>query len=75
MLNRAGAADLPESGYRVAYHGLPLSLEERRMALEEHEKRLELGIASRVDLLMRLDGISEDEARRRLIAIRQDAAL
>ena len=75
MLNRAGAETLPEQGYRITYHGLPLSLEERRLEIEEYEKRLQLGVASRVDLLMRLEGISEDEARSRLATFRRDNAV
>ncbi len=75
MLNRSMGAGLPETGWRVRYHGLPLSLEERRMEIEEWERRVELGVASKVDLLMRLEGISEDAARARLERIRRDSTL
>lgn len=75
MLNRAAGAMLPEDGWRVAYHGLPLSLEEKAQRLAEWEQRVALGVASKVDLLMMLEDISEEAARMRLEAIRRDSAL
>jgi len=63
---------LPEDGYSVRYQGLPLSVDERRTRIEEYRTRSELGIASPVQLLAELEGITEGQARQRLEQIRRD---
>jgi len=68
----SGEAPLPETGYSVRYQGLPLSVDERRTRIEEYRTRSELGIASPVQLLAELEGITEDQARARLAQIRRD---
>ena len=68
----SGEAPLPETGYSVRYQGLPLSVDERRTRIEEYRTRSELGIASPVQLLAELEGITDDQARARLGQIRRD---
>lgn len=50
LLNRASGAALPEYGYSVSYHMLPLSPEERRAQVEEAEAQYGQGLISAVDL-------------------------
>ena len=68
----SGAPALPATGYTVTYQGLPLSVDERRTRIEEYKTRSELGIASPVQLLSELEGITEDQAREKLEQIRRD---
>ena len=60
MLNRARnrPGELPESGWQVTHRGVPMSLEEERLTLERHKLRMELGLASRVDLYRQLEGVT-----------------
>lgn len=62
----ATSPGLPEQGWSVKYHGIPLSLEERRQLLEEYRQRVELGVMSRAELLSKLDGVTVSEAREKL---------
>ena len=75
MLNRSAGQSLPEAGWDVLYHGLPLGLEERKQLIEEMESRIALGLASKVDVLAQLEGISLAAARKRLEQISIDARL
>lgn len=74
LWNRATGSNLPEDGWSVRYLGLPLSMEERRLVMDDHRQRAELGIASKVQLLAAVEGITEDQARRRLVEIEIDMA-
>jgi hypothetical protein len=67
-----GAQVLPEDGWGIEYPGLPLSMEERRLLLEQFDRAAELGITSRPALLAKLEGITEDQARERLRVFVQD---
>lgn len=66
MWNRTTGANLPERGWTVKYPGLPLSLEEKKLLLEEFKLRDELGVTSLPVLLSVLEGTTEDQARARL---------
>jgi len=68
----SGDAPLPESGYSVRYQGLPLSVDERRTRINEFKMLFEIELASKVQLLAELEGITEDQARARLGQIRRD---
>ena len=74
LWNRATGAELPEDGWGIKYLGLPLSMQERKLVLEDHAQRAALKIASRVDLLAAVEGITLDQARRRLLVIELDEA-
>lgn len=67
LMNRLAGASLPETGWGLTYTGLPLSIEERKNLIQDYEKRVELGIMSKVQLLSALDGITEDQAAQKLI--------
>jgi hypothetical protein len=73
LWNAAGGTPrLPESGWSVNYLGLPLSMEERRLVIEQFKVEAELGITSKVALFAKLHGITEDQAREKLRRMRQD---
>jgi len=65
---------LPDQGYQIRYTGVSTTFSERKQMIEEYGQRIENGLASRVQALAALDDISEDDARKRLREIRQDAA-
>lgn len=67
-----GGQQLPEEGWGIDYPGLPLSLEERRVVLEEYSLALDYGVTSKAVLLARLEGITEDQARARLVTFAED---
>lgn len=75
LLNRwtegegAGLPMLPERGWRLKYAGIPLSAEERRALREEAREMFEQGLIDKIDHLARIEGLSREEARRRLDAI------
>lgn len=72
LLNRAGAASLPETGWDIEYQGVPLSLDERRLFAEDVQRQLDLGLISRVQAYAMLHGITEGRARERLAQIDDD---
>lgn len=72
MWNRTTGSSLPEKGWKVKYPGLPLSLEEKKLLLEEHKMRSELKASSRPILIAALEGITEDAARDRARQIDAD---
>ena len=53
---------LPTSGWSVSYPGLPFSREEDAERLAQWDARIKMGLASRVDALMALSGLTRDEA-------------
>lgn len=75
LLNRwaetqtASLPTLPEKGWRTKYEGIPLSAEERRALREEAREMFDQGLIDKVDFLARIEGLSREEARRRLAAI------
>ncbi len=75
LWNRATGSDLPETGWDIEYRGLPLGIEERKMLMEDHKMRAELGITSKPRLLAALEGITEGQARKLLIQIQADNAV
>lgn len=68
----SGGARVAESGYTIDYRPLPLSVDERRTRIDEYRTRAELGVASAVQLLAELEGLTENQARARLEQIRRD---
>ena len=64
------AIDLPESGYRVVYHQIPLSPEEIKSRREDVFELLDKGMISRVAAYTRLNpGITRTQASRALDGI------
>ena len=74
LWNRAHDTDLPEDGWSIEYLGLPLSMEERRLLMEDHTMRAALGVTSKPRLLAALEGITVDQARAQLVEIQIDNA-
>ena len=75
LWNRATGSELPETGWGIQYRGLPLGIEERKMLMEDHRIRAELGVTSKPRLLAALEGITEDQARVLLLQIQADNAI
>lgn len=70
LLNRSMGLDLPESGYRVVYHQIPLSPEEIKSRREDVFELLDKGMISRVAAYTRLNpGITRTQASRALDGI------
>lgn len=65
----AGRELLPETGWSISYQALPPSLEERQAKQTLLFEQYERGLISLAQLKAQLDGISVDEATRRLEAI------
>lgn len=74
LWNRAFGTSLPEDDWSIKYLGLPLSMEERRLIMEDQKMRAELGVTSKPLLLAAIEGITEDQARARLLEIQLDNA-
>lgn len=74
MWNRQTDSTIPETGWTVVYPGLPLSMQEMKLKLEDYKLRRELGATSLPVLVAMLEGITEDEARKRLEQFQQDNA-
>jgi len=72
LWNRATGSTLPEDGWGIRYLGLPLSAEERRLVMEDHKMRAEMGITSKPALLAAVEGITLDQARRQLVQFQLD---
>jgi len=72
---QAGSTELPEDGWDIEYPGLPYSMAERKMIMEDHKMRAELGITSKPRLLAALEGMTTDQARERLIEMQADAMI
>ena len=70
VLRINGGPVYPETGYTIEYHGVPMSLEERRAYLDELQTEMDLGLLSVVDAYQRRNpGVSEAEARAALTEI------
>lgn len=76
MWNRWGAGEfggpVPESGLTLEYRGIPMTADEERLEIERWKALAELGIKSRVDLIMKVEGITRTEAVTRLAEIQAD---
>lgn len=72
MLNRAHGADLPETGYRIGYEGVPLSTEEIKGQREHIVSMLELGLMDLADAYQALHvGTTRPDAIKALSEIQQ----
>tara|TARA_R110002020_G_scaffold6340_2_gene26688 strand:+ start:397 stop:1947 length:1551 start_codon:yes stop_codon:yes gene_type:complete len=70
LVNRLNGTDLPERSYRVIYHEVPLSPEERKARREDVFALLDKGLLSRLQAYTRLNpGISRRQAGRALDGI------
>jgi len=74
MWNRQTGSTLPETGWRVKYPGMPLSMQEKKLLLEDFKLRDELGATSLPVLVATLEGVTEDAARDRLRQFAADRA-
>ena len=72
MWNRQTGSSIPESGWEALYPGMPLSMAEKKLLLEEFAMRIGIGVTSKPVLLAQIEGITEDAARDRLRQFRQD---
>ena len=64
--NAATGSNLPESGWSIAYPGMPLSAEEKKQMIEEWQALADLGVSSIVDLYMGVHSVSRETAVREL---------
>ena len=72
LLNRAHGADLPETGYRIGYAGIPLSPEEIKGQREQITTMLQLGLMDKVDAYQSIHaGTSRPDAMKALAEIAQ----
>ena len=75
LANRFLGTNLPEQGYRVSYHSLPLSPEEIRSQREDIIGKMNAGLMSPVQAIMLMyDDMDELEAKQLLAQIRRDRA-
>lgn len=72
--NGIAGTNLPEDNWDLEYGGVPLSLEERRVMVEEFKVQDELGLTSTVELRALLKGTTIEQAREELRQIRADRA-
>lgn len=52
VIANAGGASYPEDGYRIVYRGLPQSAAEVAAAVDEHERKIGMGVESVVDVYL-----------------------
>ena len=75
LANRYLGTSLPEDGYRVSYHSIPLSPEEMRAQREDIIAKLQAGLISPVTAVMMMyDDMDSKEARDYLAQIRRERA-
>jgi hypothetical protein len=75
LSNRFLGTSLPESGYRVSYHSIPLSPEEMRAQREDLIQKMGAGLMSPVQAIMSMyDDMDEREAIDYLIKVRSERA-
>lgn len=71
----SGKAPLPEEGYQIAYHGVPMSHDELTLGLDRDLRLVSEGLLSKVDILMRMTpGITREQAAARLAVIAAENA-
>ena len=75
LANRFLGTSLPESGYRVSYHSMPLAPDEIKAQREDIIGKMEAGLMSPVQAIMEMyDDMDEIEAKQLLNQIRKDKA-
>lgn len=75
LANRFLGTSLPEDGYRVSYHSMPLSPDEIRAQREDIIAKLQAGLISPVTAVMMMyDDMDPKEARDYLTQIRKERA-
>lgn len=76
LFSGPAAPPLPTSGYNVVYPAMPLSKEELRELFDLRKEELDLGLISKVDLMMeRHPGMTREEAIMRLQEIQRENLL
>jgi len=75
LANRFLGTDLPEDGYRVSYHSMPLTPDEMRAQREDIVQKMTAGLISPVQAVMMMyDDMDDREAREYLLRIRRERA-
>ena len=75
LSNRYLGSSLPESGYRVSYHSLPLTPDEIKAQREDIIMKMEAGLMSPVQGIMLMhDDLDAIEAKTMLLQIRRERA-
>ena len=75
LSNRYLGTNLPESGYRVQYHSIPLTPEEMKAQREDIIEKMNNGLMSPVQAIMEMyDDMDRLEAERMLMQIRKERA-
>tara|TARA_R100001443_G_scaffold42253_2_gene55573 strand:+ start:194 stop:1654 length:1461 start_codon:yes stop_codon:yes gene_type:complete len=75
LANRFLGTSLPEDGYRISYHSLPLTSDEMRAQREDIVGKMQAGLISPVQAVMMMYPDMDDrEAREYLLQIRRERA-
>lgn len=75
LSNRFLGTSLPEDGYRVSYHSMPLTPDEMRAQREDIIAKMQASLISPVQaVLMMYDDMDDREAREYLLQIRRERA-
>ena len=75
LSNRYLGSSLPESGYRVSYHSLPLTPDEIKAQREDIIMKMDAGLMSPVQGIMLMhDDLDAIEAKTMLLQIRRERA-
>lgn len=75
LANRFLGTSLPEDGYRVSYHSMPLTPDEMRAQREDITAKMSAGLISPVQAVMMMyDDMDQREAREYLLQIRRERA-
>jgi len=75
LANRFLGTSLPEAGYRVSYHSMPLTPDEMRAQREDIIAKMQAGLISPVQAVMMMyEDMDQREAREYLLQIRRERA-
>lgn len=75
LANRFLGTNLPEDGYRVSYHSMPLTPEEMRSQREDIVAKMSAGLISPIQAVMMMyEDMDEREAREYLLQVRRERA-
>ena len=75
LANRFLGTSLPETGYRVSYHSMPLTPDEMRAQREDIIAKMQAGLISPVQAVMMMyEDMDQREAREYLLQIRRERA-
>ena len=75
LSNRFLGTSLPESGYRVQYHSIPLTPAEMKAQREDIIQKMDAGLMSPVQAIMEMyDDMDKMEAQKMLLEIRRERA-